>query len=238
MNLTPQIITRKRGGGSMVWRLGLVWMVGLLAGAGVWAQTPYPAASEAWNRPGTLQGVSYEPESTADAAMRAALRDAQAALLPRVRDVARAKATAGAGGGRGAKSGAVVLPVAMPSDEVLGQVIAAALAGESLVLDKKLDQQQKSYGEVYYAAVLVDASPGALDGLAGKAMAAGRAVHTRTFAAAGSTAALLAVVVLVYVAANALTRGYYQWRLRLLAAGASVAGMAVVAGLYFGFAAG
>lgn len=208
--------------------------LGLLAGllpALAAAQTPYPASCDEWNRPGTLQGISYEPESTADAATRAALRDAQEALLPRLRDVTTAAAKQRLAKDRRASSSTAH---ALPGDDTLRQVIAAELAGESLVLDKKLDQQRKSYGDVYYAAVLVDARPQRLESMAGRALAAAGAATQRNHAAAGSTAALLAVIVLVYVGANVLTRGYYRWRLRMLAAGASVAGMAMVVGLYYG----
>jgi hypothetical protein len=38
----------------------------------------------------------------------------------------------------------------------------------------------------------------------------------------------------VYFAADALTRGYLRWRLRLAAAAAGVVGIAAVTGLFFG----
>lgn len=175
--------------------------------------------------PAVVRGVSSQPALSEGEAVSAARQDAVESLLPRLRDTV-----------------AVALkqqarPAPMPSDQALRQVIAAELAANSdLVLDRKVELQKREYADIYYAGVLVDASPKTLDRMTRKAIEVSRASMKRNVHAGASLAALLGVIGITYLGANAFTKGYFTWRLRLLAAASSALAIAAVSGAYYGHA--
>lgn len=96
-------------------------------------------------------------------------------------------------------------------------------------------------GEVWRASILVNASPGSIDSMvahmgnaarasvaaqraAGDAARARRSEQARGF---GSVAAFCAVIVMLYLLVNSLTKGYFVWRLRAAALLLGIVGILV-----------
>jgi hypothetical protein len=76
---------------------------------------------------------------------------------------------------------------------------------------------QRPYGDVYRAAVLVDASPARLEGVASKYWQHAKVVRQRDLGIVASSLGLILVICVVYLFLNAATRGYYVWSMRAAA---------------------
>jgi hypothetical protein len=90
----------------------------------------------------------------------------------------------------------------------------AAVAGGRFVADRLTRRFHRDYGDVWYDAVLVDASPANLQALADETAGLARARRASFVARVASGAAMVAVIFIIYVVVNAFTRGYFVWRLR------------------------
>ena len=157
-----------------------------------------------------LVGRSPGFASSAAEAERAAMTDAARRLAPLVAERMRA-------GYRGAHR-------RNDPDQLASGILAAMQSGQSVV-DRFVQRLHRPYGAVWRAAVLADASGGAVDAHARRMTRA--AVVTRR-AALGSWATLLGLVVLVcvlYLFLSAVTKGYYDRPLCVLL------GLVVVAGI-------
>jgi hypothetical protein len=87
----------------------------------------------------------------------------------------------------------------------------------NLVKDEYLEQTVRPYADIWRCTLLIDASPANIDRLAADYRAAAAVTarqHAMTF---GSLAGLCGVLVLLYLFLNAVTRGYYAWKLRAAA---------------------
>lgn len=180
------------------------------------------------DRPGTFVARSFSPAVTEAEAIELARRDAVESLLPRLGDVVDLRVRE-----RKLRSAA---PVSRPSEQTLRAILRAELAGDAMIRSREVSRQQKSYGDVYSASLVIEADPRALDRMAERAMSVSRGAARRSMIATAGTGALLGGIVVIYLAANSLTRGYYQWRLRLLAAAAAAA--SVGAGTVLGYGLG
>lgn len=189
-----------------------------------WLASPVDAS----DRPGTFVARSFAPAVTEAEAIELARRDAVDSLVPRLRDVVELRVRE-----RKLRSAALV---SLPSEQTLRAVLRAELAGDSMIRSREVRREPKSYGDVYSASLVVDVNPRALDRLAEKAMSVSRGAARRSMIATVGTGVLLGGIVVIYLAANSLTRGYYQWRLRLLAAVA--AAVSVGAGTVLGYGIG
>lgn len=117
-------------------------------------------------------------------------------------------------------------------DQRLLDQIRHQLAMErKLVPDKFLQRAERPYGGVFRQAILVDLSPPNLEKLI---MLSRQNVvgHRQSFAAVLiSAAALFLVVYLLYLFVNSMTRGYFVWSLRMVAATILVLGIIVLLAL-------
>lgn len=105
----------------------------------------------------------------------------------------------------------------MLSDNVLAEVIQANLAARGMIADRFVQRFARPYGDVYYEALLIDASPRNVDSIvAGATHLAERRVQ-RAVGIVLAFLLLLAITTVLYVLINWLTKGYFVWRLRLTA---------------------
>lgn len=110
-------------------------------------------------------------------------------------------------------------------------VMTHLVDGTDLVADRFPQAFDRSYGTVYREAVLINASHEALQPLVDEVLQLdGRERHSRGRAFAGGLAAMLVTFVL-YRLANFVTRGYFTWRLRTVAAIAVAGALLVLAHL-------
>jgi hypothetical protein len=109
-------------------------------------------------------------------------------------------------------------------DGILADRLNAALFDNRdwLISDRFVQRFTRPYGDVWRVALLVDASDGALQRVAQEAgrMAATQREHRRVGFVA--TAGLLFVIIALYFILNAVTKGYFTWRLRGAAVVATV----------------
>jgi hypothetical protein len=96
----------------------------------------------------------------------------------------------------------------------IGERAEAAISRGRFVADRLTRRFHRDYGDVWYDAVLVDASPGNLQALADEASGITRARRASFIARAASGAAMVAVIFVIYVVVNTFTKGYFVWRLR------------------------
>lgn len=189
-----------------------------------------PASMASLPDASVLHARSFEAATTEAEAIELARRDAADALLPRLRDVTRVRINE-------RPSRRTVLPNVMPSDNVLRRVIRAELAGDALIRERRIERQSRPYGDVYAATLTIDTSTTALHRMAQRAIDL-RGASIRSVAGVVTVAGVaLTGICLAYLAANSLTRGYYQGRLRLLATTASLASAGAAAMIVYGIAA-
>ena len=142
-------------------------------------------------RPGEwIVGVSSEPALTAAEAESFARRDAAEPLTTRLRHR---------------------LPHA--SWPTLLRRVQAALASDELVVDRHVTSQERPYGTIWRAAVLVDGSPRRLDRLVRDVQRETRQRYERAAAGVAGTVAIAFVVGTCYLGLNWLTRGFFRGRL-------------------------
>ena len=147
------------------------------------------------NHPGTwIVGRCHEPclsEAEAQQSARADAADAVCALLsPRLAAV----------GGAGS----------------LGRLTAGIQAGQ-LQVDCLTERFDRPYGTVWSASVLLDASPQRLGPLLASSERVWRELQNRAILMHIAALAFVAAVGLMYIFLNAVTKGYFTTRLRLVA---------------------
>lgn len=159
-------------------------------------------AGQAW-----VLAVSRTPAVSAGEAERKAIDDAVEQLEPRVRD----RMSFGAS------------PVLRP---VLQRTIRGGLESAGVIADRFVQRFERPYGEIWQVALLIDASPRRIAVLADRCDRE-RAIQERTQGrTALSIAGLVALVCVVYIFLNSVTKGYFVWSLR-------AAALAILAGGIF-----
>jgi hypothetical protein len=155
--------------------------------------------------------VSEQPEASAAQALQSVRRQATLTLYPRV----QAELMAMTEGGR-------------VSDATLKQHVRAAAQSNRGVVDECVVRVDRPYGPVWYAAQLRELAPHVLQPVAAGAVGATQE-HRQTFAGMiAGLGGMVLVLGVLYLALNALTRGYFRGRLRAatvvvaLVAGAAV----------------
>jgi hypothetical protein len=114
-----------------------------------------------------------------------------------------------------------------PVTGVHGRAVDALTSGR-YIKDRQVRRFTRPYGEVWDAAILVDASDETLRGLARDAQVhrqVRRAERVGVAFAAASAAVMIGVIGLLYAVVNAFTRGYFAGRLRVLAAVTALGGV-------------
>jgi hypothetical protein len=155
--------------------------------------------------------VSHAPAASGGHAVQSARRNAEALLYPHV----RSQLAQLPGGSR------------VPDSVVLEKVKWAAMV-DAGVMDSCVVRVDRPYGAVYYAAQLRDVSQGQMRSVAASTLGAS-AERRQTFAGMiAGLGGMVLVLGVLYLALNALTRGYFRGRLRAativvaLVAGAAV----------------
>ncbi len=165
---------------------------------------------------------STRPGGNEADAVNQAIEEAAATLLPAVRDrVAMALKQE------------KFIP-AVPPDESLQQIISASLREGRMIRGRTVEVQSRPYGNVYYATLTLDVSPKWMDDLARRGAALAQKQRDRNVTSFAGVGGLIAVVSVLYFAANTFTKGYYRGRLRLMAVTAAVVGTAAVAAAFYG----
>ncbi|HEX2972212.1 MAG TPA: hypothetical protein VHP11_07755 [Tepidisphaeraceae bacterium] len=157
---------------------------------------------------GQSQRTCTKPEDAAEDAMRQAA-DAVAAIL--------------------GKRLAETRSFAPGVDEAwLAVRIQRELERGGLIKDRFVQRYERPYGTLWREAILVDASESNMDRLAAGVLDALRVRHAAWRNTAVSVAGLLVVIYLLYLFVNAVTKGYFVWRLRTAAIVLAAVGVVMV----------
>jgi hypothetical protein len=112
------------------------------------------------------------------------------------------------------------------------QQIQSSMNQDVGVADQFVQGFDRPYGRVWKKSLLIDATPTTIDKLARKISLAARqdlaqrnAESWRTW---GSTGGLVVVILLLYFFVNAVTKGYFVWRLRAVALLLAIVGLLTV----------
>ena len=160
---------------------------------------------------GYVVSAANGPNSSEDFARQHARRDAVARMVPAVR--ARL-ATMGHG--------------ADVSELAVRRHVEAAVMTRRNLLDEAVVRVDRPYGAVYYAAELHDAGPHAVEAIAGEVLGEARATRQSWAGMALALGGMLAVLGVLYLALNALTRGYFRAHLGAALAVTLVLGAVVI----------
>ena len=158
-----------------------------------------------------IRGDSARTALSAEEAVANACTDAANELLPLVRSQMSANA-----------AGRASIRVA---DSFVLQKTTELLVNGTAVQDRFVQRFDRSYGQIWQASVLIDASPRKIEAVARSVADQARADYQEKLASQkrqalqqtatwGSLAAFLAVIVVLYWFLNAATKGYFTWRLR------------------------
>jgi hypothetical protein len=120
----------------------------------------------------------------------------------------------------------------LDAQAIHGAILAELRKGK-LVLDRFSQQFDRPYGKLWREQILIDASPQSIEPVAAwidkKAAVARRAARQTWWTLTVSLGGLAVLILAVYLVLNAATKGYYTTVLRVLAVGAIIAGVIVVA---------
>jgi hypothetical protein len=112
------------------------------------------------------------------------------------------------------------------------QQIQASLNRDLGVADQFVQRFDRPYGRVWKKSLLIDATPATIDKLARNiSLAARQDLARRTsenWRTWGSTGGLVGVILLLYFFVNAVTKGYFVWRLRAVALLLAIVGLLTV----------
>lgn len=151
--------------------------------------------------------LSRSPATSAGEAEQQAIEDAVTQIQPRVR--ARMSADA-----------------REALDWLLQRQIRSRLQDSGLIVDRFVQRFERPYGEIWQVGLLIDAVPKKIGSLADKCDRV-LAVQQRSFRQTVlSIAGVIALVCVVYIFLNSLTKGYFVWTLR-------AAAIAIIAGGVF-----
>lgn len=113
------------------------------------------------------------------------------------------------------------------SREMIKQRLASAIQSGSLVEGQYIHTTEKPYGTLYKTYLLIDTSAEKLNPLIQQLNRQIVAQRRQTLTAAGSIAATVLVVLLLYAFLNTVTKGYFIWRLRAAVILALIAGVLI-----------
>jgi hypothetical protein len=108
-------------------------------------------------------------------------------------------------------------PGAVWNQAELDRQLRAGLDSGQLIADQFVQRVDKPYGTLWKHQLLLDASPSRLDPIARRASSVMAESRTRQISFIGSVAGMAAVIVLLCLFLNFVTRGYFVWRLRAAA---------------------
>ena len=117
------------------------------------------------------------------------------------------------------------------SDKALSAAIASALQSRQLIRDRFVQRFSRPYGDVWSAAVLVDASPAGIRAITRDAMHLAERRIERGVGIVLAMVLLLTVLAVLYALLNWLTKGYFAWRLRFAAAATLLLGLVLALAL-------
>lgn len=103
-------------------------------------------------------------------------------------------------------------PLAQRND--IERQVTAVLNSGSLINGRYVYRTDRSYGSLYKTYLLIDTSPSKLDPLVRQINQQISVTRQRNLTAAGSVAATVLVVLLLYAFLNTVTKGYFVWKLR------------------------
>jgi hypothetical protein len=155
-----------------------------------------------------LTGYSETPGTSEAEAMEAARRAAVDDLAKLVRDQMNARAARVSG------------PRIQVTREWIRDQALSSLrrnVNDMLVRDVFVQRFSRPYGDVWQASILIDASPKVIDKLVDSYNAAANASDSLKTKGWAAVVGIVAVIVLLYFFLNAITKGYFMWRLRALA---------------------
>lgn len=111
---------------------------------------------------------------------------------------------------------------------LLHQQALASIVSREVVAGQSTWSIDKSYGTLWKSWMLIDTSPARIATLNQNVLRVAGSVRTQRLAGFVTTAALLAVIVLLYGFLNVVTKGYFIWRLRAVAILVLIAGLLAV----------
>ena len=96
--------------------------------------------------------------------------------------------------------------------------VEATMAAGDWVADRQIVSDERPYGTIWRAAVLVDASPQRQERLVREVERESRKRHERAAAGTAGATVLVVVVAAFYLGLNWLTRGFFRGRLMMISA--------------------
>jgi hypothetical protein len=175
-----------------------------------WASFTNSETKGRWLRGQTEHAVPTESEALARAHSAAAK-----ALWPRVRQQMNER--------NAGRPGAI-----MVSEKWVCRQLESLLGRGKHVTDVFIQSYERPYGRVRRASILVDASADDIDAMAVYCAKMARAEFGGKAVTWGATAAMSAVILLLYFFVNSVTKGYFAWRLRAVALLLGIAGILIV----------
>ncbi len=152
---------------------------------------------------------------TEGAALDEARKVASGSLWPRVRDRMNAR--------NAGRTGAIKV-----SEQWVRTRLESLLKQDRFIRDRFVPGFERPYGKVWQASLLVDASADSIDEMASHCARLARAEFGAKAVTLGSMAGMVGVIVLLYLFVNAVTKGYFVWRLRAAALLLGIAGILIV----------
>jgi len=206
-------------------RIVLVLSLAYAAVAPAWANTDASPATKPWLDDPAAYFSAHADRQWVIGHSSVACLSAAEALDSACRDGARQLALLREGKAHAA-------PHATRSPDRLTARMLAELNAGRLIRDRYFARVKKPYGEIWTAAVLVDASDDALRRIAADDAAAERARGIAGVCRAGMLAGLCTAILLAYAGLNAVTRGYFRGRLRI---GAALCMLGIILMLHVGW---
>ncbi len=166
-------------------------------------------------RPGQrwIVGISQDGRTTVDEAESAALQAAAVRLARELRPRLSFAASR------------------LLDEAALVEQVARLAPVNGMVLDRFVQGVKRPYGDFWRCAVLVDASPRAVEGLAREVGLGFEAARNSWLRVVASFGGLVGLIAATYLLLNAATRGYYVWSIRVLCGLGLLGGIAVVLSL-------
>lgn len=180
---------------------GLVQIVCRLACLGVLVSVARPLAAATWSEDPAVFLSSTGGRSCTIGRSRGPCLSAGEAEAQAIDDAAR-------------QLGEATADVRAPTDAALGDRVRAMLVAGGFVRDRSLTVTHRPYGDIWSGMVLVDVPPARV--AAERARWADEAHRARLHRMKQASMSA-GVILLAYAAANAMTKGYFRGRLRVLA---------------------
>jgi len=165
-----------------------------------------------------VKADSVGPCASEQEAIASARKSAVEQLLPMVRSTMKANA---------AHSGGETIIVTEQWIRDRLKYSVDSNASKVLVADTFVQRFQRPYGDVWQASILLDASQANIQKLNESYNRTATAQLGRRAGALGAVAGLAVVIGLLYAFINAVTKGYFMWRLRAVAILVAIAGVLI-----------